>query len=939
MNKLFPLVIFLSIGFLAFGQKKKLTHEDYDHWKSIGAYSISQKGNYVNYEINPQQGDGTLYVYDVKTKETHSFERGYGAQISYEEGFMVFKMRPLYEETREAKRKEKKKNEMPKTHVVIVDLQTWGTDTIKNAKSFTMPEKHEGWLAVKLDDASKKKEEKKEKKEKEEAESSKEETKEETKKEEEKEAKPEKKTPKNRVLLMQLGEDYSDTLNWVSEFVFAAKQPELLFSQSNEKVDSIKGVYAYNAGRVEMLDTTGESFSNLVIDESGMQMTWVSTKDSSDAKVRMYDLNFYADGSLKKMTPDYEGMPTGMMVSEFYKPAFSEDGKQLFIEVRKIPEAIEEDTMELKEEKVYLDIWSWTDTLIQPAQLKKLKQTKEKGYRAVLHTGDLKLVRLEQNYYDEIRYNKKNITAWLPVSNSARTYKSLSWDYPIAEDYYLVNVNTGERKLMVEGLKGYAYVSPGGKYFYGYDKAAEEWFAVKVSGGEKLKLNQFKDPVWNVENDVPALAGSYGVSGWTEGDEAVLINTQFSIWHVDLNDIQNPVELTPQQKDNPIRYRYQTQDDEAIFVSNELMLHAFEEKTKREGYASVLLSGEQFQQVKDFESMRYMGFDKAKKSSSLIIRKGNFVDYPEIYYLSSWKDAPLKLSETNPQQKEYNWGTTELVHWKGKGGAGKLDGILIKPENFDPNKKYPVLIYFYERYSDLLNYHFGFKPSASTINFAYFASNEYVIFVPDVVYKTGYPGKSAYNCIVSGASWLAKQPFVDADKMAIQGQSWGGYQVAYLVTQTDMFACAMAGAPVSNMTSAYGGIRWGSGWSREFQYEKTQSRLGGTLWDSRKLYIENSPVFYADQVNTPLLMMHNDDDGAVPWYQGIEYFMALRRLDKPTWMLVYNKEAHNLRKRHNKKDLSIRMGQFFDHYLKGAPAPEWMIEGRKANEKETNKAY
>ena len=197
----------------------------------------------------------------------------------------------------------------------------------------------------------------------------------------------------------------------------------------------------------------------------------------------------------------------------------------------------------------------------------------------------------------------------------------------------------------------------------------------------------------------------------------------------------------------------------------------------------------------------------------------------------------------------------------------------------------------------------------------------------------------AHNCVVAGAEWLAKEPYVDASRMAIQGQSWGGYQVAYLVTQTDMFACGMAGAPVSNMTSAYGGIRWGSGWSREFQYEKTQSRLGGTLWDSRDLYIENSPVFFADQVNTPLLMMHNDNDGAVPWYQGIEYFMALRRLNKPTWMLVYNKEAHNLRKRHNRKDLSIRMAQFFDHYLKDAPAPEWMTSGRKAIEKETNKAY
>jgi dipeptidyl aminopeptidase/acylaminoacyl peptidase len=341
----------------------------------------------------------------------------------------------------------------------------------------------------------------------------------------------------------------------------------------------------------------------------------------------------------------------------------------------------------------------------------------------------------------------------------------------------------------------------------------------------------------------------------------------------------------------------------------------------------------------ELEDLHYTGFRKSEKSSGVILRKGDFVKYPEIYYTPNLQTQPKVISSTNPQQKEYNWGNIELVSWKGKKGVGELDGLLIKPENFDENKTYPVLIYFYETYSDLKNYYFGFKPSASTINFAYFASNEYIIFVPDIVYEDGHPGKSSYNCVVSGAEWLAKKSYVDASKMAIQGQSWGGYQVAYLVTQTDMFACGMAGAPVSNMTSAYGGIRWGSGWSREFQYEKTQSRIGGTLWDSRDLYIENSPVFFADKVNTPLLIMHNDGDGAVPWYQGIEYFMALRRLNKPSWMLVYNNEEHNLMKRHNRKDLSVRMYAFFDHYLKDAPAQEWMTQGRKAIEKETNKAY
>jgi len=245
-----------------------------------------------------------------------------------------------------------------------------------------------------------------------------------------------------------------------------------------------------------------------------------------------------------------------------------------------------------------------------------------------------------------------------------------------------------------------------------------------------------------------------------------------------------------------------------------------------------------------------------------------------------------------------------------------------------------MLVYFYERSSDRLNRYYIPKPIRSVINWTYYASNGYLIFIPDIVYRTGYPGPSAFDCIISGTQAMCNRfSFINREKLGIQGQSWGGYQTAYIITQTDMFKAAMAGAPVSNMTSAYGGIRWGSGLSRAFQYEESQSRIGATLWERRDLYILNSPLFFADQVNTPLLMMHNDEDGAVPWYQGIEFFNALRRLNKPVWMLVYNGAPHNLKRWADMEDLTIRMAQFFDHYLKGTPEPEWMKYGIPAIDK------
>ena len=247
----------------------------------------------------------------------------------------------------------------------------------------------------------------------------------------------------------------------------------------------------------------------------------------------------------------------------------------------------------------------------------------------------------------------------------------------------------------------------------------------------------------------------------------------------------------------------------------------------------------------------------------------------------------------------------------------KLEGLLYKPEDYDPAKKYPMLIYYYEKRSDGLNRYSMPAPSRSTVYPSYYVSNDYLFFIPNIEYETGQPGPDAYNSVVSGAKHLIEtESGVDADRIGLQGQSWGGYQTAYIITQTNMFTAAMAGAPVSNMTSAYGGIRWGSGFSRMFQYERTQSRLGTTLWEDMDRYIKNSPLFFAPNVETPVLMMHNDADGAVPWYQGIEFFMALRRLRKPSWLLVYNDEAHNLTRWANREDLSIRMQQFFDHYLK-----------------------
>lgn len=325
------------------------------------------------------------------------------------------------------------------------------------------------------------------------------------------------------------------------------------------------------------------------------------------------------------------------------------------------------------------------------------------------------------------------------------------------------------------------------------------------------------------------------------------------------------------------------------------------------------------------------GVAKAKDKDIYIYTKETYVNPPDVHVTSNWHNE-TKLSSINPQQSNYNWGTAELFKWKAFNGKEAV-GILYKPEDFDSTKKYPLLFYFYETLSDGLYQYTAPSPTGSRINIPFFVSRGYLVMTPDIRYTKGHPAKDAYNYVVSGAKALAKKKWVDGKNMGIQGQSWGGIQVAQLITMTDMFKAAWAGAPVANMTSAYGGIRWQGGVNRQFQYEKTQSRIGATLWEKPELYIENSPLFHLPKVKTPVVIMANDADGAVPWYQGIELFTGLRRLGKKAWLLNYNGEAHNLVERRNKKDIQIREQQFFDWMLKGEKPARWLVEGIPATKK------
>jgi dipeptidyl aminopeptidase/acylaminoacyl peptidase len=924
-------LIMLILPIMLWAQKIPLNHSDYDGWKSLSSSMISDDGNLVTYEINPQQGDGWLYICNIVTGQKDSVFCGNRATLSPDAKYIVYQIKPTYAETRKAKKDKVKEDLMPKNNLTIRLLQGNADPVIiKRVKSFSVPESNSLWMAYLLE---KKPDEKKDSKAP--ADSSR---------------APRSNVPRGKrpqdpkgtelvIINPVLNKEYR--YNDVTEFVVSRDGKAISYLQVNSdttKIDNFKVNVFDTQKETSTLVFEGKgSLKKLSSNKAGDKLSFIYTQDT--AKTKIYDL-FLAKGvekAVKIVDSANPAMTSGWSVSENGNITFSEDGTRMFFGTAEKPVKEPEDTL-LAEEKYKLDIWSWDDDVLQPMQKKQLEQEMKKTYQAVYHIDKGVMFQLANKELPSVRTLQKGNNDIALGSSDLKYRKEVSWDGNSSSDYYIVNVETGVKTIILEKQETRVTISPSGKYLAYWDTKDRVWVSVNVATGvNKVLTSSIKVPLYEELTDTPSEPMPHGIAGWIDDEKHVLIRDKYDIWLTDLTGTENPVNITNNfGRKNGLTFEYQKLDPEAEFIGKkELMYYStFNNDNKEAGFYTLKAGTVADPSKLVMGKWAYgRGLTKAKKAEKLIWQKGTFVESPELYISDMNFGNVKKLSVTNPQQSKYNWGTVELVEWMSF-DRQKLQGLLYKPENFDPSKKYPMIVYFYERSSEGLYGYNAPSPSASTINRPFAVSNGYLLFVPDIPYVIGYPGQSCYNAVVSGTyALLDRYSFIDKDRLGLDGQSWGGYQIAYLVTQTDLFACAYAGAAVSNMISAYGGIRWESGMSRMFQYEHSQSRIGGTLWEKPLLFIENSPIFFVPKINTPLLLMHNDADGAVPWYQSIELITAMRRLEKPAWLLSYNDEAHNLVKRPNRKDISIRKMQFFDHYLKGTPMPYWMKNGISQMEK------
>lgn len=909
-------VFFLTTVFLVFCQGKIIDHNAYSEWNRIEKVKLSNQGTWLTFEVLPLQGDGYLHCHNTLTNRQDSMFCAKDLQMTESGSLMAWRRTAGFDTLRSCELNKVDKKKWPKDTLIIYDSNKDTLVKIPQVKRFQVAESND-FIAY---------------------------LKEQNDKPEPLPVEVQKKcwlhrkeptpaTPKEiksdgtTLVLRKYSQLFR--VNNATDFVLSKQGTLAYITQEKGKQDTVNlFVLSQNGFLSKKIGNKQISIKSLQWNKEGTFLSFLYSSDTN--KVKQYNVGIY---HLNKDSLITFGDSTSCTAFNFLGindkvlPVFFDylPYLKLTLSERNI---YKKDTL-LESEKVRLDLWSPQDLTLQPQQLLEIKDGNKHGTIVAMNLNDFSVktwcedtLRLMTNTHSQSNFAL--VFNYKPYAIQAQ------WQSPMLNDVYRLDLNSGDLKWIKKAVAYEGHLSNDGQSFTYFEPISKNHYLLQVDNGlnEICMSCAVKEPWEEDLNGQPMEPGPAATYGFNKEGNLYYYGSRDNIYEYDLDMHKNRC-LTIDDTKNTDWEWVKWNPDSTHVAWNSGYFQARNRTTKKVSIWTVKPTF--LLHLLDRGDFKVLSLTKAKDTSVYVLRRMRVDQFPDVEIggtLGMFKRA----SWANPQQSTYNWATAELIQWKSYNGFN-LEGIVYKPENYDPTKKYPLLVYYYELNGDNLHSYRSPSPSASTINPTEYASAGYVVLIPDIRYNPGHPAKGAFDCIMSGTDFMLKNFAIDSARMGLQGQSWGGYQTAQLITMTNRYKAAMAGAPVSNMVSAYGGIRWGSGLNRQFQYESTQSRIGATLWERPDLFIENSPIFHLPKVNTPLLVMANDKDGAVPWYQGIELYTGLRRLGKPCWMLNYNDDDHNLTRLPNKMDLSIRMRQFFDFYLNNGPEPRWMREGIDAKEK------
>jgi dienelactone hydrolase len=943
--------------------KIPLDYRAYDGWKSIRGTVLSDDGRYAAYALVPEDGDPILIVHDFTTGKDLSEPRGIEPAFTADGRYLVYAVRAPNADIHRAQREHKKAEEQPKNGLGVLDLASGTATVVDRVKDFKLPKDlGRDTLAYHLEspepsatpsgvpspaaaspsalpaspappaahanaapgaatsatpspspspDALHKIE------------------------------------PGTPLVIRDLAAATETRVPDVSAYAIAHDGAFVAYAvQSKKRTDDALRVFDCATAATTSLRSGAGHYVKPTFAPKHDFLAFLTDADSFESPSPSYvlvhvDLTAHAGApppSPRRLVAAEVG--NGSTFSAFPPSEngdlhYTRDGKRLFFGVAAAPTPVPSGTPD----PVKVDIWNWHDRDLQSEQRKHADDERKRTAEAVanvdgslssvLASGDVRVISANENPdvalgYDDVRYRMQR-----------------SWDREYA-DVYAVSLAGGSRKLLMRKApvelpeQTVAFddtsLSPHGAFAVAYDPLARAWFSVDTCTAKRTDLtSRLHVAFYDERDDHPAPPPPYGLAGWLDGDRYVLLRDRYDVWAVDPRTGAAHALTGGIGRKRHIVFEPQNLDDDAdsFDPAKPIVLHAQNEDTKDQGIWRVRTTGANAfvpQEIVMLPKAVTIAV-KARNADRITAFEQSFSEMRNLWSAPNL-DAPFaRISDANPQRANYRWGTEHLVSYRSTWGV-PLRGILYTPDGFDPHEKYPMLVYFYERFSD--DYHampFTTPAPNTSPTLVRYVSNGYVVFVPDIAYRVGHPGESALQCLEPGVDSIVKRGFVDPERIGIAGHSWAAYQIAYVLTRTHRFRAAEAGAAVANMTSAYGGIRLESGIVREFQYEKGQSRIGATPWDRPDLYLENSALFHVENVQTPYLTIANELDGAVPQLQGIEFFTALRRLGKEAYLFSFDGEDHNLRGREQQKYWTVHLDEFFDHFLLGKPTPAWMTDG------------
>ncbi len=938
MNRLLrrQTLLILALGLLpsilSAQEKRTLTFADLMKFRQVENPSISRDGGWIALAAVPDRGDGEVIVRSVDGSTRHVVALGARPLISGDGRWVAMRLEPSLEARETAEDDEKPRPGLALLETGSGDVMTW-----EEVQRFALSPDG-GWLA-RLHFAPKDEDEDEEDDDEDEPAEEHEETR--TREE-----------PGTLLVLRALESGQETQVEHVRDFAFDEQGRYLAYVVAAPDGEG-DGLYlmglAEDGVPVRTLDSGSFAhIASLAWWEEGPRLAWVSATEDEEGEPGPGSLLVW-DGENVSTAVAADDVLEGWTLPAKNRLRWSEDGERLFFGYR--PERDPEPDSAEAEEPFdpydldailadrEVDVWHTDDPLIVPNQKQRWDEEKDRTYAAVYHVRQGRAVQLADTLVqvEDFPENPRRALGVSPVPY----LKERTW-IGSRSDLYLVSLEDGKRMMVAERFRSggstvgqwlrgtvasgpSVSLSPEGRYVLYFQDDDWHLFDAETGGTQNLTRG-LAVPFYDEDHDYPNPRSGYGVGGWVEGDRAVLIHDKYDVWQFPTGGGE-PVNLSGGQGRAERRvFRVLRVDPDLEAYESDAWIHlaSFHELDKNYGFYRTRVGRGGLERLLE-EDRKFHFLAKAEDADVLLYTREDYDEFPDLWVAGLYFGDPRKLTDVNPQMKEFAWGTSELVEWTSDDGI-PLQGVVIKPGDYEPGKRYPVLTYFYRFFSQRLH-EFNQPVVNHRPSFPIYASDGYIVFLPDVRFEVGRPGLSALKSVVPGVKKLVEMGLADPDALGLHGHSWSGYTTAYIVTQTDIFAAAVAGAPVSNMTSAYGGIRWGTGLARQFQYEQGQSRLSGSLWEARSDYIENSPLFYADRIETPLVIMHGDEDEAVPWYQSIEFYLALRRLGKQAVFLQYRGEPHHPQKYPNKLDYSIKMKEFFDHFLKGAPAPEWWTEG------------